>query len=380
MARRNLSLLLGLILNFAFAGLLFGQRADRAITTGVVTDPAGAALPDATVTIIDEGTGVQTVVATSGTGNYSTPPLVLGTYTVKVEKQGFKTHVRSGIQLVGGQTYRQDAALELGAMTTTVEVKAASEMINVTSSEVSHDLNQKYYQDLPVVMGADIRLAEALLHAQPGYVPMTPDGDAMFRGSQFHSRINGGQTMATENWMDGAAFGYSFGHQQTQESAVPFDSVREVRVINSSFSAQYGHTSGAFIEYVSKSGTNNWHGGAYEYLGNSALNARRFFEYNKKDPDTGVEKPGTAIAPTRNNDYGFFVGGPIKTRPTSSQTWPTLSCGRSSARAMCGRCRWPTSGRATSLGYSTPTRFSAMTRWDDRFTAARSLIQVQRAS
>jgi hypothetical protein len=237
MARRNVTLLLALILNLAFAGLLFGQRADRAIITGVVNDPAGAAVPDATVTIIDEGTGVQTVVATSGTGNYSTPPLVLGTYTVKVEKQGFKTFVRSGIQLIGGQTYRQDAALELGAMTTTVEVRAASEMINVTSSEVSHDINQKYYQDLPVVMGADLCLAEALLHAQPGFVPMAPNGDAMFRGSQFHSRINGGQTMATENWMDGAAFGYVMGHQQTQESALPFDSVREVRIISSSFSA-----------------------------------------------------------------------------------------------------------------------------------------------
>jgi len=312
MARRNLSLLLWLILNLAFAGVLFGQRADRAIITGVVNDPAGAAVPDATVTIIDEGTGVQTVVATSGTGNYSTPPLVLGTYTVRVEKTGFKTYVRSGIQLMGGQTYRQDATLDLGAMTTTVEVKAASEMINVSSAEVSHDINQKYYQDLPVVMGADIRLAESLLHAQPGYVPMQPNGDAMFRGSQFHSRINGGQVMATENWMDGAAFGYARGHQQTQESAVPYESVREMKVISSSFSAQYGHTSGAFIEYVSKSGSNDWHGSVYEYLGNSALNARRFFEYNKRDAVTGQEKPGTAIAPSKNNDYGFAAGGPIR--------------------------------------------------------------------
>lgn len=315
MARRNLSLLLGLILNFAFAGLLFGQRADRAIITGVVGDQTGASVPGATVTIIDEGTNVQTVVSTSGTGNYGTPPLVLGAYTVKVEKQGFKTFVRSGILLVGGQVYRQDAALELGAMTTTVEVKAASEMINVSSSEVSHALNQRYYQDLPVVMGSDIRLAEALLQAQPGYQAMSPNGDAMFRGSQFNSRINGGQSMATENWMDGAAFGYAFGHGQTQESSPPFEAIREMKVINSGFAAQYGRTSGAFIEYASKAGTNEWHGSVYDYLGNNALNARRFFEYNKKDA-SGNEKPGTAIAPSKNNDYGFTVGGPIRKQKT----------------------------------------------------------------
>jgi len=316
--------LLGLVLIPVFATSLFGQRGDRAIITGVVNDPVGAAVPDATVTIINEGTGVRTVVSTTSTGDYATPPLVLGTYTVRVEKEGFKAYVRPGIQLVGGATYRQDAALELGAVTTVVEVTAASQMVSTATAEVSHDLGTRYYQDLPVVMGADIRLAEALLHAQPGYVPMTPNGDAMFRGSQFHSRINGGQTMATENWMDGAAFGYAFGHQQTQESAVPYESVQEMKVVNSSFSAQYGHTSGAFIEYVSKSGTNDLHGGVYEYLGNNALNARRFFEYNSVDPNTGRELPGTAIRPSKNNDYGFLVGGPIKKDKThffTNLTW-----------------------------------------------------------
>ncbi len=311
MNRFRLSVILAVVLNLAFAGLLLAQRADRAFITGVVSDPAGAAVPAATVTVIDEGTGVQTVVSTTTSGNYGTPPLVLGTYTVRVEKDGFKTFLRTGILLDGGITFRQDCALELGAITQTVEVKAASEMVEVTSAEVSHSLGAKYYEDLPVVMGADIRLAESLLHAQPGYVPMQPNGDAMFRGSQFHSRINGGQTMATENWMDGAAFGYARGHQQTQESAVPIDAVREMKVINSSFSAQYGHTSGAFIEYVSKSGSNEFHGSVYEYHNSNPLNARRTFEYNTLD-DAGNEIPGTAIRPTKNNDYGFTVGGPVK--------------------------------------------------------------------
>jgi hypothetical protein len=84
-----------------------------------------------------------------------------------------------------------------------------------------------------------------------------------------------------------------------------------MKVINSSFSAQYGHTSGAFIEYVSKSGSNEFHGSVYEYHNSNPLNARRFFEYNRRD-ESGNEVPGTAIRPTKNNDYGFTIGGPIK--------------------------------------------------------------------
>ena len=95
---------------------------------------------------------------------------------------------------------------------------------------------------------------------QPGYLPMRPNGDPMFRGSQFNSRINGGQAMATENFFDGAAFGYASGHQQSHESTPPVESVQEVKVITTTYSAQYGHTSGGFIDYTSKSGTNAFHG------------------------------------------------------------------------------------------------------------------------
>jgi hypothetical protein len=151
-------------------------------------------------------------------------------------------------------------------------------------------------------MGADIRLAESLLYVQPGFTPMEPNGDPMFRGSGFNSRINGGQTMAVENWMDGAGFGYAMGHEETQESSPPYEAIREMRVITSSFSAEYGRTAGAFIEYVSKSGTNNWHGSVYEYLVNDKLNACGFWCAWKM--------------PVRNNDYGFSVGGPIRKEKT----------------------------------------------------------------
>jgi hypothetical protein len=85
--------------------------------------------------------------------------------------------------------------------------------------DVASTVGENYYRDLPGVMGADIRLAEALLQLQPGVTPMRPNGDPMFRGSQFGSRINGGQSFATENFFDGVAFGYASGHQDSHESA-----------------------------------------------------------------------------------------------------------------------------------------------------------------
>lgn len=298
MSRHKRVLLASFVLNLCFAGLLFGQRADRAVITGLITDPVGAAVPQAKVTITNEATGVQTVVMSNDAGNYTTPLLILGNYTVRVERDGFKAFSRSGIVLAPGAIFRQDANLELGAVTATVEVTSASEMIKTESAETSHSVNEKYYQDLPVVMGADIRLAESLLYMQPGFTPMAPNGDSMFRGSQFNSRINGGQTMAAENWFDGAAFGYAEGHQQTQESSPPIEAIKEVKISTGVLNAQYGRTSGGFTEYVTKSGTSEFHGGLYLFYVNKNLRGRTFFESDG--------------APLNQKSYGFTLGGPIK--------------------------------------------------------------------
>ena len=259
-------------------GPLLAQRSDRAIITGVVTDPTASSVPGTTVKIRNEATGVETILITNDAGAYTTPPLVVGSYALTIDHAGFKTSVKSGVVLQGGDTIRQDVTLVVGAVTESVDVKAEAEQLNVTTPDVSHTVGEKYYQDLPIITAADVRLAESMLQIQPGYLPMKPNGDPMFRGSQFNSRINGGQTMATENFFDGAAFGYAVGHQQSHESAPPLESIQEMRVITTTYSAQYGHTSGGFIEYTSKSGTNTLHGSAYEFFANDALNARGFFD------------------------------------------------------------------------------------------------------
>src|SRR5438093_9266089 len=269
---------LAVICVFCLSTPLVAQRADRGIITGVVTDPTGSSLGGATVKIRNEGTAVETVLTTNAAGAYSSPLLVLGSYSVTVDHSGFKLAVRSGIMLQGAETIRQDITLAVGSVTESVEVKAEAETLNTTTPDVSHTVDQKYYQDLPVITAADVRLPESLLQIQPGYLPMKPNGDPMFRGSQFNSRINGGQTMATENLFDGAALGHAVGHQQSQESAPPAESIQEMKVITTTYSAQYGHTNGGFVEYTSKAGTNNLHGSAYEFFANEALNARGFFD------------------------------------------------------------------------------------------------------
>ena len=291
------------------SGLLLAQRSDRGIIAGIVTDQTGSSVSGATVKVHNEDTGVDSVLITNDAGAYTTGPLVLGNYSVTVDHAGFKTSINSGILLQGAETIRKDVVLTVGSVSESVEVKAGAEQLEVTTPDVSHTVDEKYYRDIPIITAADVRLAEAMLQIQPGYLPMKPNGDPMFRGSQFNSRINGGQTMATENFFDGAAFGYAVGHQQSQESAPPAESIQEMKVITTTYSSQYGHTSGGFIEYTSKSGTNSLHGTAYEYFANDALNARGFFDADC-DNVTG-QCTSRAKTPVRNNAFGFTLGGPV---------------------------------------------------------------------
>jgi hypothetical protein len=297
--------LLGLFVSFSVLGV-HAQFADRAVVTGIVTDASGAAIPDAQVNIMYQQTGTTTSVGTNSAGNYSTPPLQIGTYTVEVRKEGFKLYSHTGIVLTGGQTVREDVKLEIGAVTQSVEVKATAVEINTENPTVTHTVSETYYKEMPAVMGADIRLAESLLQLQPGFVPMQPNGDAIFRGSQFTSRINGGQTMATANWFDGAEFGYAEGHQGTQESSLPYPSVQEMTVVENTFSAQYGHTSGGFITYATKSGTEKFHGNLYDFYGTDKFDASNWFV----GPQLKAQGLNNKLPLTQNN-WGFAVGGPI---------------------------------------------------------------------
>jgi Carboxypeptidase regulatory-like domain len=285
-----------LSLTFGSSSPLLAQRSDRGTIGGIVTDAQGAALPGANVTVRNEATGVESALATNHAGAYTSGPLVLGPYSISVSLRGFKKAVVTGIELRAGDVLRHDIVLQIGEMAESVEVDGG-ERLDATAPDISHRVDEKYYHDLPIVTAGDVRLAESVLLMQPGYLPMSPNGDPTFRGSQFASRINGGQIRATENFFDGAAFGNASGHQESQESAPPAEAIQEVRVVSTTYSAQYGHTSGGFIEYTSKSGANRLRGTAYGYLANDALNSKGFFAAPK--------------TPLDNKSWGATAGGPI---------------------------------------------------------------------
>src|ERR1700736_1006935 len=176
-------------------------QADRGVITGTVTDQQGAAIPNAPVLITNEQTQVPTSTVTTSSGDYTSPPLIIGTYRVRVEMPGFKTFTATGIRLDSGQTYKQDAHLEIGDITQKLEVTATTETVNATNAEVSSSVDTKYYQDLPAVVSTDIRLPENMLYTIPGFVSLKPT-NTFPAGTQFHSRLNGGQRTAFEKYMD----------------------------------------------------------------------------------------------------------------------------------------------------------------------------------
>jgi Carboxypeptidase regulatory-like domain len=296
LSRDKTRALMILCLSLGSSHSLLAQRSDRGIIGGLVTDAQGAALPGAAVIVRNEATGVESVLASNHAGAYTSAPLVLGPYSITVSLRGFKKAVVTGIELRAGDVLRYDIVLQIGEMTESVEVRGG-DPLDVTRPDVNHSVDEKYYHDLPIVTAADVRLAESVLLMQPGYLPMSPNGDPSNRGSQFASRINGGQIRATENFFDGAAFGNAFAHQESTESAPPVEAIQEVTVVTTTYSAQYGHTSGGFIEYTSKSGANRLRGSAYGYLASDALNAKGFFAAPK--------------SPLDNKSWGGTLGGPI---------------------------------------------------------------------
>lgn len=283
------------LLFLAFSAVHLSAQADRGVITGLVTDSQGAPVPNVVVSIKDSKTNVVTDARSSDSGNYSTPPLIIGTYEVTVRSTGFKTFHVSDINLASGQTFRQDISLQVGELQQSVEVSAQTDQMNADNAQMSASVNQLEYESLPAVLAGENRVPEAQLYTFPTFV--APSQGNIYPGSAFGARINGGQRAAFENFLDGASYGEVSGHNGTQERSAPYESIAEARIIDNTFSAQYGHTSGGFVEYTTKSGTSQYHGGIYEYFDNDKLEARG---------EIAPIRP-----PVRQNQYGFTLNGPI---------------------------------------------------------------------
>ena len=265
---------------------------------GLVLDPSGAAIPAASVELRNPATGQARATRTNEQGFYSFPLVPVGTYELAVSKAGFAAKMLRGLVLQVGQTARLDVILELPREQTVVQVDALPPLIEAASPAIGEEIDNQRVSLLPLNGRQFSQLA--LLAA--GAVPPYPNSAVQ----QFNTAAQGigfsvnGQRAERNNFsLDGITLMEPFAYSLTVNPSV--DAIREFRVVESSYSSEQGLTSGAQVNIASRSGTNRFSGTAYEFLRNSALDARNFFD-----------DPHRPIPPFRQNQFGASLGGPLR--------------------------------------------------------------------
>ncbi len=257
---------------------------------GTITDPAGAAIPNANVTVTSVQTGIQQKAQSNASGNYIFPALGVGDYTITVEAQGFGTTTKSGVHLDANQNLTADVSLKLGAAVQRVEVSAAAAAVELRESQLSTTIERRQISDLPL----NGRAAISLVQLVPGVTTFAPSatiGDTA--GNKFS--LNGNRTNENSYYLDGA-YDTSFMSQGGNVFPNP-DALQEFRVLTNNFDAEFGRYPGGVVNAITRSGNNQLHGLAYDYLRNASLNLKNYF--------------ATRVTPLTQNQFGGTLGGPI---------------------------------------------------------------------
>jgi len=297
-ARQRLSAfaLLGLMLGVASTAIL--AQVTTATISGTVSDSSGATVPDAMVQVKNTGTGITQSTNTDGQGRFTVPSLIVGEYQVTAAKAGFQTVVRDGITLTVGGSVVVDFSMPVGQSQQTVTVEGQVSQVETTSSAVSNLVEQKQITDLPL----NGRNFQQLILLSPG-VNVAQTAITSFYGKGDTYSIAGGRPEGQAYLLDGTDIVNFFGHGSGAGSlgtSLGIDAIAEFQTLTNTYSAQFGGN-GAVVNAVSKSGTNAFHGTGFEFLRNSALDARDFFTTLSHSPP-----------PFRRNQFGGAIGGPIK--------------------------------------------------------------------
>jgi hypothetical protein len=282
-----------LFISFLVVSRMVCAQSTQGTIFGTVTDPSGAPVPQAAITVRSVERGVARTTRTDGTGQYVTPDLEVGLYTVSVEAQGFKQAISGPVPVEVKARVRVDTQLQMGQMTEQVTVEATSALVRTGSAEVSNVVGRQELHELPVFSRNIVQLTSL--------TPGTNAGVNDYAGSisGFELIVNGSQAETNNFILDGVSDNMMFSG--TISLVPPIDAVQEFAVQTSQFSAELGRAGGGVVNMALKSGTNQLHGFAYEYFQNSALNARPF--------DFTNTHPG--ILPFRKNQFGIGAGGPI---------------------------------------------------------------------
>jgi hypothetical protein len=273
--------------------LLLSAAAQAQVTTatfyGIVTDPTAAVVPGATVTLTNEGTQAQTTHTTDQAGEFAFTFVRVGTYTLRIEASGFKAFQSAGIELGAAQNVRQSYALEIGAVTETVEVTSATPLVNTVSAEQRENITTLQISELPLSR----RNIAGIVTLGTGVVRST--GDIYLNGSgRGGTQVSVDGTDATSNPERPSInmFG-NFNYVST----ISIDAVQEVQLIKGIIPAEYTRALGGNLNLITKTGTNELHGSVFENFRSEELNARNQFL---------TAKPGVTY-----NQFGGAIGGPI---------------------------------------------------------------------
>src|SRR5437899_5410113 len=281
-------LLLALVTPFAHAQSTGGR------IRGTVTDPSGGAVVGATVTLINEATHATRDVQTGANGEYIFLEVPVGSYEVDLASQGFKKYARKGVPLNLNEAISVDVVLQIGGSTDVVEVTGAPPVIDTTSTQLGAIVNERSATQLPL----NQRDVFQLLQLQPGV--QSQIGNNLFYGSDKPGvvTVNGGRGRSNNYSVNGGDSNDLFANLPAVQPSP--DSIEEFRVITNTFDAEYGRNSGAVVNVVTKSGSNDFHGSVYEFFRNDVLNAH------------GYTFQPTPKPPFKQNQFGGTLGGPLK--------------------------------------------------------------------
>jgi hypothetical protein len=290
--------ILAQIFALAFTPEIYAQAQSGTIV-GTVTDQAGGAIPAVNVRLVNEGTQFTRTVATNASGQYVAYAIPTGLYTITVEQAGFQKLVRAGIQLTAADTLTVDLSLTVGSVNQAIEITAEAPLLQSQTAAVSSLVTNQQMVEMPL----NGRTFTALLKLSPGAYTgssanLTSSPYAM-RGD-VNISVNGSSAQNNSYLIDGMVNRNLW--LNTLIIVPTVDSIQEVRMLTSNYSAEYGSAAGAVTIVQTKSGTNRLHGSAYEFLRNDKLDANSFFNNR-----SGVPRPAF-----QRNEFGGTIGGPIR--------------------------------------------------------------------
>lgn len=272
---------------------------DTGVILGTILDASGAVVPGANVVVTNQGTGATYRLVTDDSGNYIVSALAVGAYTVTASATGFKTSVNENLRVQVSDRLRVDMTLETGQVSERISVSAEAPIVDTASTTLGGVVTTKQVQDLPV----NGRNVMDLLQLIPG---------AMLRGGASSHTVGGAQLFRSSGGvrflLDGTDasrvdfddLNNTYGSSRGRISRASIDAIQEFRVYTNSFSAEYGEALGGVVNLITKSGTNDFHGGLFEYFRNEKLDARNYFNV-----------PPARKPPYRLNQFGGSLGGRI---------------------------------------------------------------------